>query len=89
MDDTAFTTDQLRSLAECLPTPEEATLIREFTGDPTHLAPPETYMRTMIDVAATAAPRIQLMIFRQQFASRVVDCASAVSILERACDEVR
>jgi hypothetical protein len=60
MDDTAFTTDQLRALFESLPTSEEVELISRYDGDVHFLAPPETYMRVMSDVVHIAAPRIQV-----------------------------
>ena len=88
MDDGAFTTDQLRSLSDYLPTSEEATLIKAFRGDPEMLGQAEKYMKVMTGFTS-AAKRIQVMIYKQQFQSRVLECGATLRAIESACDDVK
>ena len=88
MDDGAFTTDQLRSLSDYLPTSEEASLIKAFRGDPEMLGQAEKYMKVMTGFTS-AAKRIQVMIYKQQFQSRVLECGATLRAIESACDDVK
>jgi hypothetical protein len=88
MDDGAFTTDQLRSLSDYLPTSEEAALIKAFRGDPEMLGQAEKYMKVMTGFTS-AAKRIQVMIYKQQFQSRVLECGATLRAIESACDDVK
>ena len=88
MDDGAFTTDQLRSLSDYLPTSEEASLIKAFRGDPEMLGQAEKYMKVMTGFTS-AAKRIQVMIYKQQFQSRVLECGVTLRAIESACDDVK
>jgi Formin Homology 2 Domain/Subunit CCDC53 of WASH complex len=88
MDDKVFTTDQLISLKEFLPTHEEADKLALFTGDRTLLGQAEKYMLVMKDFPS-AAQRIKCMIYKQQFNQRVMECRSILSKIENACDDVK
>ena len=48
----------------------------------------EKYMKVMTGFG-TAAKRIQVMIYKQQFKSRVGECCTTLSSIENACDDVK
>ena len=87
-EDEAFTTDQLKSLEEYLPTPEEARVIKGFKGDFELLGQAEKYMSVMMDFKS-ASSRVQCMVFKQQFKNRVLEVKNMVSKIECACDDVK
>jgi hypothetical protein len=88
MDDEAFSTDQLNSLVEFLPSGEETTLLKSFRGDTELLGVAEKYMLTMLDFPS-AAKRISCMVYKQQFKSRVHECKETLTKVETACDDVK
>jgi hypothetical protein len=88
MVDEPFTSEQLQSLLEFLPTPEEVMLLKNFKGDFEHLGPAEKYMIAMSDFTS-AASRIDCMIYKQQFRSRVQECKDTLAKIESACDDVK
>lgn len=88
MDDEGLTTDQLKSLEEFLPTPEETGLIKAYKGDILLLGQAEKYMLVMLGFD-DAPKRIKCMIYKQQFKSRVLECRSKLSKIENACDDVK
>ena len=87
MDDHVFSTDQLRSLEEYLPSPDEAAIIKAFKGDFEMLGQAEKYMSVMTGFN-TAAKRIKCMIFKQQFKHRVIETKAMVVKIENACVDV-
>lgn len=88
MADEEFTTDQLRSLEEFLPTPDECYLLRSFKGDRDMLGQAEKYMLEMLGFDS-ATRRVQCMIYKQQFRFRVSECKSTLTKIENACDDVK
>ena len=88
MEDDGFTTDQLRSLEEYLPTQDEIFLIKAFKGDREMLGQAEKYMLEMMN-SPTAARRIQCMIFKQQFKGRITESKTVITKIENACDDVK
>ena len=89
LDDTAFPSEQLRSLLEYLPTQDEAKLVSDYNGDYDSLGRAEQYMTTILDILPTAAKRIQCMLFKQQFSSRVQDLRTQAAKIEKACIDVK
>ena len=88
MDNTGFTTDQLRSLEEYLPTPMEEDTVGGYTGDPALLGQAEQYMKVMTKFP-DASKRIKCMIYEQLFKGRVHELKTKISKLENACDDVK
>jgi hypothetical protein len=88
MNDEGFSTDQLRSLLEYLPSPDESSLIQSFLGDVNMLGQAEKYMKVMVGFD-TAAERIQVMIYKQQFKGRVAEVTTTLTTIENACDDVK
>ena len=88
LDDHGFTTDQLRSMEEFLPSPEEAKAIQGFKGDPTTLGLGEHYMLSMVGFE-TAKVRIRAMLYRQMFRTRVAEIKANLTKVENACDDVK
>jgi hypothetical protein len=68
---------------------EEIQALKNFKGTDADLGQPEIYMRTMIPVRTAAPSRIQCMIYKQQFKSRVLECRALLGKIENACDDVR
>ncbi len=84
-----FTTEQLKSLLEFLPTNEEKESLLKFTGNPLkELGPAERYMLCMVGFN-DAAIFIQVMIFKQQFYHRWNDCKHKFGLLEATCDHIK
>ena len=88
MADEGFATDQLRSLEEFLPTPEEIQLLKSYRGDKELLGQAEKYMLEMLALP-TASKRIQCMIFKQQFKGRITESKTVITQIENACDDVK
>lgn len=88
MSDDAFSTDQLQSLQEYLPTIDEVAVLKSYKGSIDMLGQAEQYMLKMCDLK-TAAQRIQCMIYKQQFKGRVAETKITLSKIEKACDDVK
>lgn len=88
MVDEPFTSEQLQSLLEFLPTPEEESMLKNFKGDAEYLGPAEKYMIAMSDFPS-AMSRIDCMIYKQQFRSRIQECKDTLLKIESACDDVK
>jgi hypothetical protein len=88
MDDHGLTTDQLKSMIEYLPKPEEAGPLRQFKGDDDLIGIAEKYMLTMLS-CDSAKQRIECMIYKQQFRSRYSECYDKIKKIEQACDDVK
>lgn len=88
MEDEGFTTDQLKSLEEYLPTADEMHVLRAYRGDKDMLGQAEKYMLEMLDFPS-AARRIQCMVFKQQFRGKITESKSIVTKIENACDDVK
>jgi hypothetical protein len=81
MNDEPFTTEQLRSLEEFLPTHDESAALEAYrsanssssTGGLELLGQAERYMVEMLRFP-TAARRIQCMVYKQQFKGRIQEC---------------
>ena len=80
--DDYLSTEQLRSLEEYLPTPEEIALIKAYKGDPDLLGQVEKYMSVMMDFVHQAPKRIKCMIYKQSFKARVTEIKSKLSKIE-------
>merc|ERR1711871_724623 len=87
-EDEVFTTDQLKSLEENLPTLDEVKIIKGFKGDFDLLGQAEKYMSVMMDFKS-ASSRIHCMVFKQQFKNRVLEVKNMVSKIECACNDVK
>lgn len=88
MSDEMFSTDQLRSLLEYLPTSEESSLIAAYKGDLDRLGTAEKYMKVM-EGFVSAAKHIEVMIYKQQFHSRLSECEKTLRVIGNACDDVK
>ena len=88
MSDEAFSTDQLHSLQEYLPSADEVAILKTYRGDVDMLGQAEQYMLTMCDLK-TASQRIQCMIYKQQFKGRVAESKITLSKIEKACEDVK
>lgn len=88
MDDAAFTTDQLHSLQEYLPTHEEIKTLKTFQGDADMLGQAEKYMRVMMDFPS-ATKRIECMKYKQQFSSRIFELGQTSKKIMDACEDVK
>lgn len=88
MDETAFSPDQLKNLEEFLPTPKETRDLKAYKGNINELGRAEQYMYAMMGLPG-AAKRMQCMIYKHSFKTRVFDVKEIIAKLEGACDDVR
>jgi len=88
MDESAFTPDQLKNLEEFLPTAKEIRDLKAYKGDITELGKAEQYMYAMMGLPG-AAKRMQCLVYKHSFKTRVFDLKETMSKLEGACDDVR
>lgn len=88
MHDEGLTADQLKNLREYLPTPEETAALRGYSGPREQLGIVERYMNVMMDFC-TAHKHISIMLFKQQFRPRLLECRTKISRVQDACDDVR
>ena len=88
MDDTAFSSDQFKSLQEFLPTPEEKSELDRFMGNVELLGIAERYMMEMKD-SSTASQRISCILYKQHFKSRLGELNLWIGRIEGACDDVK
>jgi hypothetical protein len=88
MDDENVSADQLRSMIEFLPTPEEMGILRGYQGDVELLGQAERYMLVMLGFSS-AAKRILCMIYKQQFKPRFMECRAKIAKVQNACDDVK
>jgi hypothetical protein len=88
MDDEGLTTDQLKSLVEYLPNPEENSALKNFKGDLETVGVAEKYMMVMLGFNS-AEKRIQCMLYKQQFRPRYLECRTKITKIQNACDDVK
>lgn len=88
MSDENLTPDQLKSMKEYLPNSEELGPLRAYTGERDALGIAERYMLVMSQFPL-AANHITIMLYKQQFKTRYVECRSKITKLQDACDDVR
>jgi len=88
MNDDGITTDQLKSMAEYLPTPDETAALRAYSGEKDAIGIAERYMLEMTKLS-TAAKCIQCMIYKQLFRGRYQECKSKIAAIQNACDDVK
>jgi hypothetical protein len=88
MSDEGLTTDQLKSMQEYLPNSEELGALRNFTGEKDSLGNAERYMLVMLSFPA-ASRHITIMIYKQLFKARYIECRGKILKLQDACDDVR
>lgn len=88
MDDHGLTTDQLKSIEEFLPQPQEMTVLKNYKGDFELLGITEKFMITFMTSKGTVE-RIRCMIFKQQFKGRYTECSEKLKKVEQACDDVK
>jgi hypothetical protein len=88
MADEGLTTDQLKSMQEYLPNVDEVGSLRNFKGERDSIGIAERYMMVMMDFPA-ATRHITIMIYKQQFKARYIECRAKITRLQDACDDVR
>jgi hypothetical protein len=88
MDDDGLTTDQLKSLIEYLPNPDETSALKNFKGDSDAIGVAEKYMMAMLGFSS-AEKRIQCMLYKQQFRTRYLECRTKITKIQNACDDVK
>jgi hypothetical protein len=88
MDDEGINTDQLKSLIEFLPTPEEVGILKAYKGEIDLLGHAEKYMLVMMGFN-TASKHIRCMIYKQQFKPRYLECRGKIAKIQNACDDVK
>ena len=107
MDDSCFTSDQLKSLQVCsilimihyqayvlhetqeyLPTKEEMQTLQSYSGDQKVLGQAERYMMAMMTLKG-AFRRIECMLYKKQFPTRVAEIRGQIEIVEKCSKDVR
>ena len=88
MEEKEFSTEQLKSLGEYLPTDEESRVLKAYQGDTSLLGQAERYMLTMLGFV-TAKKRLDCMIFKQQFKEKLHEVKATVAAIDKACDQVK
>ena len=88
MEEKEFSTEQLKSLGEYLPTDEESRVLKAYQGDASLLGQAERYMLTMLGFV-TAKKRLDCMIFKQQFKEKLHEVKATVAAIDKACDQVK
>ena len=78
----------MQSLEEFLPKEDEKSLLSSYTGDIECLGKAERYMVIMMDFPS-AAKRIQCMLYKQQFKSRISELKLMISKIEGAADDCK
>ena len=88
MDEQAFTLEQLGSLLESLPTPDEAGTLKAYDGDTARLGAAERFMLEMLQLPDAAA-RLRSLMYMRQFYSRLSDLRGDIKAVETACDDAK
>ena len=88
MEEKEFSTEQLKSLGEYLPTDEESRILKAYQGDASLLGQAERYMMTMMGFV-TAKKRLDCMVFKQQFKEKLHEIKGTVATIDKACDQVK
>jgi formin 2 len=91
-----FDSTQLSALKEFLPTDDEHKALQDYLKDREHdmnaamadLSECEKYMAAMMKVD-NAASKFDCMIFMVQFNGRIDELVDGITIITKACDEVR
>jgi hypothetical protein len=87
----AFTIDQLITLAEFLPTDEEAAALSNYlrgTGDVARLGETDRFMIQMMGVP-DSAERFRCLVTQKRFSTVRNELNADVKIIQRACDDVK
>jgi hypothetical protein len=89
LDSTSFSIEQLESLKEFLPTPEEVTLLRGYHDDLNRLGLCEKYMMTMIDIIKDAKIYLNTILYKLTYFGRWNDCKQKLNSIEGSCDSIK
>lgn len=81
--------DTLEKLAGIAPTPEEQTEIIDFDGEPTTLAYADSLLFHILRAVPSAFNRFNVMLFKINYGSEVVQQKGSLQTLESACNELR
>lgn len=81
--------DNLEKLIKISPTPEEATKILQFDGNPTKLADAESFLYHILKAIPSAFIRINAMLFRSSYDPDILHLKESLQTLELSCKELR
>lgn len=87
-DDSVLKEDQLRAIKDFVPTPEEATILKEYSGDKNELAAAEQFMLEVLSVPGFGS-KISAMLFRIQFSEKSDIAKTEINLLSKAIDSLK
>lgn len=86
LDDSKMTVDNLQLLKTFIPTNEEITLIKEFTGEKSRLDKPEQFFLEISDVPHLQS-RVEVWVFTRTFEERVLSLFPQIRALTKSFQE--
>jgi hypothetical protein len=87
-DDSILKEDQLRAIKDFVPTPEEAQVLKDYSGDKNELAPAEQFMLETLSVPSFGV-KISAMLFRIQFSEKSDIAKTEINLLSKAIDALK
>jgi hypothetical protein len=87
LDEERLSLDNLRALEKCLPTPDEAELIRDYDGDISALSKADQYFREIVGIPRLSE-RLSCMVFMRKFEMDLEELKPDLKVLRDAVDEV-
>lgn len=87
LDETILTVDNLTSLKQCIPTPDEIAALKEIE-DPATLSAPDKYFLEVSKVH-NMGPRLECMLTKNTFAKKAETINTSVSVISQAINEIK
>eukprot|EP00968_Pinguiococcus_pyrenoidosus_P019333 scaffold2094_cov239-Pinguiococcus_pyrenoidosus.AAC.7 len=88
LEDSSFSTVQMRTLQTFLPTPDEIEKLKGYKGDKKLLNEAEKFMLEMLKLDQ-GQKRLEAMIYKAQFAERIQQITEDIRTIEKACDDIK
>ncbi|PWN41049.1 hypothetical protein IE81DRAFT_315743 [Ceraceosorus guamensis] len=87
LDEERLSLDNLRALKNCLPTTEEAEMIRDYEGNVAQLSRADQYFREIVGIPKLGE-RLTSMTFMRKFEMDLEELKPDLKVLRDACDEM-
>lgn len=88
VEDSKLTLDNLKALKQCLPTAEEAELLREYTGDVTELSKADQFFKQTLGIPRLQQ-RLTAMVYMRKFELDLEELKPDLKVLKDAASEIK
>ncbi|XP_058787329.1 formin-like protein 4 [Vicia villosa] len=89
LDGQELSVETLEKLTKIAPSPEEASKIVQFSGNPNNLAEAESFLYYILKAVPTSFIRLKAMLFKSNYDSEILQLKEHLQTLDLACKELK